>query len=426
MSKLLHKPLKLFIAYALIVLLLSIPAYFAVVDYIWQDELDENNQVVRQRIEHSLKDIELSETELSDFLRIWSSIQPGIIISPANGLMSESVYDSEAVNPFSPIGEVNRFRTLSAYITVKGKPYHLIVRTNIEESNETLMALGIVTAAFVLLLVIGLIVLNTIVGKSIWKPFRATLDKLNTFDLNRGEMIKFERTDIEEFHELNSTLNKLVEGNIAAYRQQKEFTENASHELQTPLALIKTKVDMLLQDKTLTKEQSEQISMLNVPLARVSRINKNLLLLAKIENQQYADVVSVDLTSLVKENVELFADYFAEKELELTIIIAEGVTVQGNKHLIEILLTNLLVNAIRHTSIRGQVAIQLSGKAFTISNTGTDALRTDALFQRFKTSLANTPNTGLGLAIVHEVIKRYSWSIAYRYQNNMHVFEWQF
>lgn len=426
MSKLLHKPLKVFIAYAFIVLLQSIPAYFAVVDYIWQDELDENNQVVRQRIEHGLKNIELSDAALSEFLKVWSSIQPGIIISPVNALKLDSVYDSEAVNPFSTVGEVNRFRTLSAYIIVKGKPYHLIVRTNIEESNETIMALGIVTGAFVLLLVIGLIVLNTIVGKSIWKPFRATLDKLKTFDLNRGEPIKFELTDIEEFQELNSALNKLVEANIAAYRQQKEFTENASHELQTPLALIKTKVDMLLQDKTLTKEQSEQISMLNVPLARVSRINKNLLLLAKIENQQYTDVASVDLTALVKENVELFVEYFAEKELELTVDIAEGVTVQGNKHLIEILLTNLLVNAIRHTASRSQVAINLSTKAFTISNTGTGALRTDVLFQRFKTSSANTPNTGLGLAIVHEVIKRYSWSITYRHQNNMHVFECQF
>lgn len=426
MSKLLHKPLKLFVAYAFVVLLLSMPVYFAVVDYIWQDELDENNQVVRQRIEHGLQHTELNDSSLVNLLDAWSKIQPGVIITATDAIKPDSVYDAEAVNPYSPIQEVNRYRALSSYITIKGKPYHLVVRTNIEESHETIMALGIVTAVFVLLLVIGLIVLNTIIGRSIWKPFNNTLDKLKGFDLNKGEAIKFEATDIEEFYELNATLNKLIAGNIAAYRQQKEFTENASHELQTPLALIKTKVDMLLQDKTLTQEQSEQISALNVPLARVSRINKNLLLLAKIENHQYADEEQVDISALVNENIELFADYFAEKDLKLSIDVAKGIVIKGNKHLIEILITNLLVNAIRYTGSGGQVTVQSTAKAFTISNTGNAALNSDMLFKRFKTSSNNTPNTGLGLAIVHEVAKRYGWNVSYTYHNNLHVFQWQY
>lgn len=428
MSKLLHKPLKLFVAYAFVVLLLSMPVYFAVVDYIWQDELDENNQVVRQRIEHGLQHTELNDSSLVNLLDAWSKIQPGVIITATDAIKPDSVYDAEAVNPYSPIQEANRYRALAAYITIKGKPYHLVVRTNIEESHETIMALGIVTAVFVLLLVIGLIVLNTIIGRSIWKPFNNTLDKLKGFDLNKGEAIKFEATDIEEFYELNATLNKLIAGNIAAYRQQKEFTENASHELQTPLALIKTKVDMLLQDKTLTQEQSEQISAFNIPLSRVSRINKNLLLLAKIENLQYADVEQVDLSALVNENVELFADYFAEKDLKLSIDVAKDIAIKGNKHLIEILITNLLVNAIRYTGSGGQVAVKLTAKAFIISNTGSGstALNGDMLFKRFKTSSAYTPNTGLGLAIVHEVAKRYGWNISYAYQNNLHVFQWQY
>lgn len=426
MSKLLHKPLKLFVAYTFVVLLLSVPAYFAVVDYIWQDELDENNQVVRQRIEHGLQQTQLSDTAFANLLDAWSKIQPGVIITATEAIKPDSVYDAEAVNPYSPTHEVNRYRALSAYITIKGKPYHLVVRTNIEESNETMMALGVVTAVFVLLLVIGLIVLNTLIGRSIWKPFNNTLDKLKGFDLSKGNTIQFEQTDIEEFYELNNALNKLIAGNIAAYRQQKEFTENASHELQTPLALIKTKVDILLQDKTLTQQQSEQISALNIPLSRVSRINKNLLLLAKIENQQYADVEQVNLSALLEENVALFVDYFEEKDIKLQVDIDAAIKIQGNKHLIEILLTNLLVNAIRYTHSGGQVAVQLSGKAFTISNNGEHALRQDVLFQRFKTTSNNTPNTGLGLAIVYEICKRHNWNIAYSHKNNLHQFQWQF
>ena len=134
----------------------------------------------------------------------------------------------------------------------------------------------------------------------------------------------------------------------------------------------------------------------------------------------------VDLSALVNENIDLFADYFAEKDLKLNIDVANGISIKSNKHLIEILITNVLVNAIRYTGSGGQVTVQLTAKAFTISNTGNAALNSDMLFKRFKTSSNNTPNTGLGLAIVHEVAKRYGWNISYTYQNNMHVFQWQY
>jgi signal transduction histidine kinase len=426
MSKLLTKALKLFTLYALFVLLASIPAYYYVIDHIWLSELDENNQIVKERIEKGLRKHPVNDAELSKLLESWNAIQPGTLVTPATEAqvrpdsiytrLHQSVYDKE----------VNRFRGLSAYIHLNGKPYHIVSEINVEEADETITAIAFVTIAFVVLLVGGFVLLNRILTARLWRPFSNTLDKLKAFDLRNDKAIQFEKTDVLEFNELNNALYKLISGNIATYKQQKEFTENASHELQTPLAILKSKIDLLQQDTTLTNTQAERVNALNIPLSQVSRINKNLLLLAKLENHQYADEEQVNVTTLLNSTVDLLADSFTEKDLTLNCTIEKEVTVTGNKELTGIVLTNLLVNALRHTNAGSHVSINLTTGALTIANDGTGPLKTEALFQRFKTSSSQVPDTGLGLAIIKEICNRYGWHILYTYENNQHIFTCRF
>jgi len=428
MSKLLHKPFKAFTIYALIILACSIPVYYLVVDFIWLDELDEHNHIVKERIEYSFNNAQIEENELNSLLKNWGKLQPSTTLTPSDLSVPkpDSTYTITKQNTYVEHNEIDRFRVLSSYISINGKLYHLQTETNIEEADETMLAIAIVTLLFFALLVIGFIFLNRRIAKQIWQPFRNTLKKLKSFDLTTQRAVSFDKTNIEEFEELNQSLQKLIDKNISVYSQQKTFIENASHELQTPLAVLKSKLDLLLQNKNITSEQAELLTAIDLPLSRITRINKNLLLLAKIENKQFAEVENIELTEVINETLELLSDYTTLKQISVDENFSEKLFLSCNKTLLEILVNNLLINAIVHNTEQGKIQISFSNKTLTISNTGKTALSNEKLFERFTISSSETANSGLGLAIVKEICNRYNWHIHYTFENNLHSFSVQF
>jgi len=428
MSKLLHKPFKAFTIYALIILVCSIPVYYLVVDFIWLDELDEHNHIVKERIEYSFNNAQIEENELNSLLKNWGKLQPSTTLTPSDLSVPkpDSTYTITKQNTYVEHNEIDRFRVLSSYISINGKLYHLQIETNIEEADETMLAIAIVTLLFFALLVIGFIFLNRRIAKQIWQPFRNTLKKLKSFDLTTQRAVSFDKTNIEEFEELNQSLQKLIDKNISVYSQQKTFIENASHELQTPLAVLKSKLDLLLQNKNITSEQAELLTAIDLPLSRITRINKNLLLLAKIENKQFAEVENIELTEVINETLELLSDYTTLKQISVDENFSEKLFLSCNKTLLEILVNNLLINAIVHNTEQGKIQISFSNKTLTISNTGKTALSNEKLFERFTISSSETANSGLGLAIVKEICNRYNWHIHYTFENNLHSFSVQF
>ena len=428
MSKLLHKPFKAFTIYALIILACSIPVYYLVVDFIWLDELDEHNHIVKERIEYSFNNAQIEENELNSLLKNWGKLQPSTTLTPSDLSVPkpDSTYTITKQNTYVEHNEIDRFRVLSSYISINGKLYHLQTETNIEEADETMLAIAIVTLLFFALLVIGFIFLNRRIAKQIWQPFRNTLKKLKSFDLTTQRAISFDKTNIEEFEELNQSLQKLIDKNISVYSQQKTFIENASHELQTPLAVLKSKLDLLLQNKNITSEQAELLTAIDLPLSRITRINKNLLLLAKIENKQFAEVENIELTEVINETLELLSDYTTLKQISVDENFSEKLFLSCNKTLLEILVNNLLINAIVHNTEQGKIQISFSNKTLTVSNTGKTPLNNEKLFERFTISSSETANSGLGLAIVKEICNRYNWHIHYTFENNLHSFSVQF
>lgn len=423
MSKLLNKPFKAFTIYALIILACSIPIYYVVVDSIWLEELDEHNHIIKTRIEQGVSKIDFEDSGLSKTLEAWNSIQPGTKLIPSDSLKSDSYYTITRYNEFEK--ETDRFRGLSSYIEINDKSYHLTVETNVEEVDETLSAIAFVTLLFFSLLVIGFVLLNKQISKKIWFPFRATLEKLKSFDLTKHKNISFEKTDIEEFEELNKELSNLIENNISAFHQQKSFIENASHELQTPLSVLRTKIDMLIQSKDLTEEQSTIIMAINDHLSRISRINKNLLLLAKIENNQFLENENVNINEVLNESLELLSVYLEGKSIDIKKSINAHSFLSCNKTLFEILINNLLVNAIKHNA-GAIINIHLDNNVLIFSNSGEPALNNDNLFKRFSVSSSENTNSGLGLAIVKEICNRYNWQISYTFSNNFHSFSIKF
>ena len=295
-----------------------------------------------------------------------------------------------------------------------------------EDSYLIILVVTSLTVLFFILLLVGFILINRRISKDLWKPFYDSLAQIRVFDLSKHNKVNFEATDIDEFDELNRSLDKLIGGSVAAYNQQKEFADNASHELQTPLAIIHSKLDLLLQSKSLTSEQYDIIEDALKASARVGRINKNLLLLTRIENSQFMEKERINFSALIQNTIALFSNFSEDKNLVQQSQITEGVFVEGNQLLVEILVNNLLTNAIRYSPVNGTITTKLTDKSLVISNAGSAPLNQEQLFKRFGTTSSKTPGTGLGLALVKQISSRYGWSIVYSFNNHQHSFSLYF
>lgn len=428
MNNLLNKSLKTFTIYALVVLAASVPAYYCLVDSIWLRELDEHNEIVADRTENELNELTLTETELSQSILLWNKIQPGTNLqrTSLDKSKKDSTYTVLRKNPYVVHEAIDRFRGLSRVIDINGESYLLTVETNVEETEETVVAIAILTSIFFVILVVGFLILNRRLSVKLWRPFKSTLIRLKAFNLNLQNNITFENSNILEFHELNEALKKLIEHTISVYKSQREFTENASHELQTPLAIIKNKLDILLQKQDLTDGQYHIIEDINRALTRVSRINKNLLLLAKIENHQFDESEAINLSELTEECLEQLQEHFSSKQLSINTSIENDCVITGNRALIEVLINNLLLNSIRHNLQKGTVEVKMYQSGFSISNSGIRTLEKEHLFKRFKRSSEESTGSGLGLSIVEQICKRHQWRIDYDFQQATHTFKISF
>lgn len=424
MKPLLTKTTKPFLIYVLIVLMISIPVYYFVVDTIWKGELDEHNHIIIKKTAYEFNQLKLSEEELDKSVTLWNHIQPETNIEKISNqqIKRDTVYTYEKHLPFISEQKKERYRCLKKVIYLQNKPYLFTIQTNIEESHETIAVIAMITIFFFVIIVLGLLYLNRKLSSSIWKPFRDTLDQLKTFNLNSQNTLQFPASDTTEFEELNQSLYKLIERNISTYKTQKEFTENASHELQTPLAIIKNKLDLLLQDQNLTEKQYRIAEDINKALTRSSRINKNLLLLAKIENNQFDGSEIVLFDHLLQQSIDTLGEHFEQKNISVQEEISGSVQVNGNSILTEILINNLIINAIRHTSPGGFISIQLMGSSFEVSNSGAEKLNTDFLFKRFSKLSTDNSGSGLGLSIIQEICKFHHWTISYCFENHRHFF----
>ncbi len=421
MTKLLHKPLKLFALYALIVLACSIPAYYFIIDSIWNEETDERNEIVSEQIARSLNNIE-SDTEFQNAIKTWNKMQVLSSIHLANTQpnLHDSVYKIQREITEDGHKEMEHFRGLYKRYTLHGASYNISVETNIEEAEDTVLAIALITSVFTFILIAGLVYLNTSISKKIWRPFYETIDQLKKIDLSKYEKTTFPQSDIEEFKTLNSSLEKMIDKNLAVFENQKEFTQNASHELQTPLALAKSKIDLLIQSPDLTDLHRKTIDDLNSSLSRMTRINKNLLLLSNIENMELTkQQLRIDV---ILENLYTsFDGHIIQRKIHLRKIIERGFVIAASESLLEILLNNLLSNAIRHNIENGIIIVKLDSGILSIKSTGDRPLNRDHLFKRFVSADAAKGNSGLGLAIAKEISDKHGWLLDYSFEETLHV-----
>lgn len=261
--------------------------------------------------------------------------------------------------------------------------------------------------------------------RRLWRPFDDTLRKAELFNLAQGDIPDFEPTDIKEFDRLNQSIGTLMTKDRDAFRIQKEFTENASHELQTPLAVVRSKLDLLmLQD--LSANQMAIVSDLYDLTQRMGHLNRNLLLLAKIENARPASALDlVDVVATISGSLSNYEAMQGGAALRLVDRrTAPEVKVRANAYLLECLVKNLVVNAIRHSESGAEVVVEVSDSGLVVSNASADgkALDGGTLFCRFRTGDVRSKGNGLGLAIVKAICDFHRWAVSYEFVGGRHVF----
>jgi signal transduction histidine kinase len=277
-------------------------------------------------------------------------------------------------------------------------------------------ALFIISGLVLLIVVFAFLSVNRVTGK-IWSPFYATLNKITQFKIS-GPVPEFEISKIDEFNTLNSTLNSLLKKVSADYRQNKEFNENASHELQTHLAVIKANAGELLGSGQNNVEQLEKVRKIYSAATRLSQVQKSLLLLSKINNREFSKNINLNLQVPLEKVLELFAETIEIRQIKLTQQI-EPFYVYMDAGLAEVLVNNLIKNAVKHNVQNGFITIQLKAESLMIENSGQSFNgNPEVLFQRF--SKGENGNSGIGLAIVKEICDLYHFKIEYKIHESVH------
>lgn len=324
-------------------------------------------------------------------------------------------------------GESVSARMLRTYFSFNGSTFQITLLKTTMEEEELLEGILATFTMIIGLLFLSFVIVNWLLSKTLWKPFYSTLSQLKKYDIKRHEQQHFNSENTIEFNQLNEALNKMTDKLYLDYIQQKEFTENASHEMQTPLAVVKANLSLLMQSPHLKEEEMNQLQTIENTVKKLSSLNKALILLSKIENNQFVDSETVSIKTIVSRVTGNFAEVIQSKSIHLNIESSEDLYVKMDPALAEILLTNLLQNAIRHNKSEGKIIIAIKHNQLEISNTGEPLnIPEEDMFIRFKKNDASKESLGLGLSIVNGITNLYGFKVSYSYADSLHRFKVDF
>ncbi len=311
----------------------------------------------------------------------------------------------------------------TAFISADNNYYEMKVISQELDKGQLIKEITTSLLWLFLFLLVSTILINNFVLKKTWKPFYLLLKRLDEFQLEKGLIDEPGETRIREFSLLNKSVSKLLKSNTDTFNSQKQFIENASHELQTPLAIGINKLELLAGEKELSASHIQKISDIVEILRRLSGLNKSLLLLSKIENRQFIAEDQLSIDEITRKVLDSFSDFSEYRQIKINYQINDSWFVKINSDLAEILIMNLVKNAIINNRQGGELNIKLSQGYFTIENTSDEPeIPAVKLFERFSRNQKNNGSTGLGLAIVKAITEASNLSVTYSF-NGKHAFK---
>ncbi|MFL5743790.1 MAG: sensor histidine kinase, partial [Niastella sp.] len=339
-----------------------------------------------------------------------------------NKLQPGTIYYSEkATDPDS--NEMEWMRKLAFDIKVGDKSYRATITKSQVETEDLLQLVIIVGAGMIALILLAGYVINRMVIKRLWKPFYKTVEEVEQYQLAKQLALQLPVSGVSEFDLLNHQLISMTDRAQQDYQVVKEFSANAAHEMQTPLAVIRTHIEALMQDENVLQHHDKSIQTIGQSVNRLTRLNHDLLLLARIENGQFPLQEKIDLDKIILQKTDELAELLASKRITIQTQLTP-VYISCNAHLAEVIVNNLLNNAIRYNKDGGIIKIELTSHQLTISNTSLlPALEKEKVSQRFyRHPDTKADGNGLGLSIVKQVCAVTGYTLQYDYQQGLHIF----
>ena len=314
------------------------------------------------------------------------------------------------------------YRTYSFSSTIDSQPVIISLKHVLLEINELIWLLFLSTSFIILLLVTGFYFINRKIYKWAWNPFFKNLSRLKQYGVTQKEPIELDDSKITEFEELNQVIMAMIDQGKKDFQNLKEFNENISHEIQTPLAVIRNKVVLLLESKNLDEKERERMQAVYEEINKLSKIGKSLTLISRIENQEFKRLDSVDLAVSIENILSNMEEIIDFKHIDISRDL-NPTTLNCDHILADILFTNLIKNAVQHNKDGGSIKIQLNSEKFEITNSGENTeLTTENLFSRFQKGSSTKESLGLGLAISQKICDIYGFRLVYDRKDEMHTF----
>jgi signal transduction histidine kinase len=415
--KLLARTTLIFLLYASVVAVAGTFVYYEVIHRLYYNYVDRTLGRRKQRVELALRQELRTPADLS----FWHRIDHNVEFVPLAGAPPAR----PAVNAFRDrlmfntlTGKNQYYRQVAGLVGFQGRAYRLEVRTSLLDGPALLGGIVLAEAVLFGVLLGGMLLIQHVLARRYWRPFYRTLGTLQQYQLDQHHAPTLAPTNIPEFKALNAAIGRVLGRHQRLYQRQREFAENAAHELQTPLAILRTKLDLLVQAPGLTEEQASHIEPLLAVTQRLTHLSRSLLLLTHLDQQLYFATETVDLAAVVRTHLGQLAEQLESDQLTLETDLVPSLRVSANRSLLDILVSNLLSNAIRHNVPGGQLRVVLTAHYLLVENTGRpQALPADQLFARLRPRPDRLPGSvGLGLPIARQICETSGFLLSYHYE----------
>lgn len=412
--KLLSRYNRVNITATILAFLVGSAGFYFVLNYILVRQLDRSLRVEEQEIvTYVNKNGRLPEIHDTRHQWIETSRTTTPIIHP-------KPFSTEAFNKLEDENEPIRRYIFT--VAVRGELFQVTVSQSKTETEDLLRLIILVTFSMIALILLSNYLVNRKLVSRLWKPFYRSIKRISEYQVSGREPLQLPSERIDEINLLNQVLNSMTDRIHHDYLSLKTFTENASHEMQTPLAVIRSKTESAVQQAEGNEKLLQSLLSIEDATIKLSRLNQSLLLLTRIGNRQFITGESVDISAALRNKLSETEDIFASKGITIKSSIAD-VVLPFHQHLAEILISNLFTNLIRYTPEGGSAEIILTQEGLIVQNTASGGpLDAGKIFQRFYKGEQSSESTGLGLAIVQEICTLAGFTIGYRFAADNHVF----